>query len=116
MSATRIRLPRHGCTVAEFSPLASPAKPHTTQVSAVEIYPSTLPLDSSRHFSSCILPYVESLIKDPTCSVKDDPLARSLRRAIVVEDGKLADKHAWLYDLLQQAGTRKKKALLLGSG
>ncbi|KAK4052299.1 hypothetical protein OIO90_004380 [Microbotryomycetes sp. JL221] len=63
-----------------------PAAPRTTQISAVEIYPSTLPIDSSRHFSSCVLPYVQSLLKDPTCSDKNDVLARSLRRAIVVEN------------------------------
>ncbi|KAK4048433.1 hypothetical protein OIV83_004779 [Microbotryomycetes sp. JL201] len=93
-----------------------PASPRTTQVSAVEIYPSTLAVDSSKHFSSCIMPYVDSLVKDPTCSNNQDPLARALRRAIVVENGQLAEKHHWLQTLLSEADKPKRKVVLLGSG
>ncbi|KAM0786112.1 hypothetical protein ACM66B_006922 [Microbotryomycetes sp. NB124-2] len=93
-----------------------PAAPRTTQVSAVEIYPSTLAVDSSKHFSTCVLPYVESLLKDPTCSNVEDPIARSLKRAIVVENGRLTEKHQWLHGLLKEADKPRRRVLLLGSG
>nr|CRX79225.1 hypothetical protein ls5931a1_00038 [Leucosporidium scottii] len=94
-----------------------PATPHTTQVSSVEIYPSTLPLDASNHFSEAILPYVRSLLADPTCSGKDK-IAVSLRNAIVCEDGELVERHQKLYELLKEreAGRGAKRVVLLGSG
>lgn len=97
--------------------LDSPATPNTTQISAVEIYPSALPLDASNHFSKSILPYVRSLLADPTCSGSDE-LAMSLRNAIVVENGKLAKRHEKLYELLEesQKGRGSKRVVLLGSG
>ncbi|KAI5481105.1 alpha-aminoadipic semialdehyde synthase [Pseudohyphozyma bogoriensis] len=90
----------------------------STQISSIEILPSELPLDASTHFSDSILPYVESLLKDPK-SAGQDHLSKALRRATVVENGKLAKEHEGLYSLLDGVkGTPalKKKALVLGSG
>ena len=97
--------------------LRSPATASTTQISAVEIYPSTLPLDASEHFSDAIFPYVRALIADPTCSGKDE-LSVSLRNAIIAEDGQLLPRHAKLYELLKQRNSddRRRKVVLLGSG
>lgn len=94
------------------SSFRSPSKPGSVQLSSVEIYPTTVPLDASEHFSSCILPYVKSLVADPTCAAQDD-LATSLRRSIVVEDEKLAEAHEGLSTLLDQ---RRRKVVMLGSG
>lgn len=97
--------------------LKSPATANTTQISAVEIYPSTLPLDASEHFSDAITPYVRALLADPTCSGKDE-LSVSLRNAIIAEDGKLLKKHEKLYKLLEarDSDAGRKKVVLLGSG
>lgn len=96
---------------------SSASTPQATQITAVEIYPATLPLDSSSHFSSSILPYVKSLLNDPTCS-GSDASAISLRNAIIVENGKLPARHEKLYSLLEavKPQTRRQKVVLLGSG
>lgn len=106
------------------------------QVMSVDILPSELPLDSSRHFSNKFLPYLQSLIK----AEKGRPLEQKdlsnldvLRRGTIVQDGKLLEPHNWLTERMMPIpiptsthtatsstsndSTRaKKRVLLLGSG
>ncbi|KAL8291280.1 hypothetical protein RQP46_002258 [Phenoliferia psychrophenolica] len=94
-----------------------PGLPHTTQISSIEILPSQLPLDSSTHFSAAIMPYVASLLRDPA-SAEPNEEAKGLRRATIVEGGKLTEKFTGLYELLKKSERveRRRKVLLLGSG
>ncbi|SCV73183.1 BQ2448_7108 [Microbotryum intermedium] len=98
-----------------------PSQKGTTQISAVEIYPASLPKDASEHFSNSILPYVEALLEDPkTRQVeKGDEIAESLRRATLVEGGRLTPGHEHLYVALkgpQSISLKKRKVVVLGSG
>lgn len=94
--------------------------PNTTQISSIEILPSQLPLDASRHFSSALLPYIHSLILDPR-SKSQTPIAQALRRATIVENGALTEAHVGLSSLLDRrssttASPKRKQVLILGSG
>lgn len=111
---------------------------------SVDILPTSLPLDASKHFSSALLPYLESLIEDYAAPhsghdiAEGDTYTAALERATIARNGKLTSKHAWLQDAVDkfhavntgvllgnkkngqldnQAGVlRKKKLLMLGSG
>jgi alpha-aminoadipic semialdehyde synthase len=111
---------------------------------SVDILPTSLPLDASKHFSSVLLPYVESLIKSLGTSVtrtgvaESDEYTQALDRATIADKGKLVGKHGWLQqaidkfhldDVFDPAPLAKKKAgnqqppvlkmkklLMLGSG
>ena len=110
---------------------------------AVDILPTSIPLDASKHFSQALLPYLESLIQTYTNDASNVH-ASALDRATIAVDGKLVGKHVWLNDAVDSwrkniandvskassgelkdegevvIGTsvplRKKKVLMLGSG
>ncbi|KAG8832376.1 hypothetical protein FRC17_001423 [Serendipita sp. 399] len=108
------------------------------QVMSVDILPSEIPLDSSRHFSTKLLPYLRSFIrKEGGRKLESHDLENldAFKRGTMVENGKLEPPHAWLKDQLtvirtpseavvttsadpaSPSGTiRKKRVLLLGSG
>ncbi|GAA5827914.1 hypothetical protein JCM11251_007729 [Rhodosporidiobolus azoricus] len=93
--------------------------PTSTQLSSVEILPSAFPKDATVSFSSALLPYLRRLLDGPlpaTYSSGPDSVEAALERATLVKDGKLEEKHAWLYALLEKKGRKRKKAVLLGAG
>jgi len=101
--------------------LDSPAHPTSTQLSSVEILPSAFPIDATEHFSRGLLPYVRYLLDDPTLKKDGEDgkeIRDGLRRATLVEDGELTDRHQWLYKVLDEAksSSRRKKAVVLGAG
>ncbi|RUS28672.1 Saccharopine dehydrogenase-domain-containing protein [Jimgerdemannia flammicorona] len=93
-----------------------------TQVMAIDILPTELPLESSQHFGAALLPYVREMVKSHHHE------NATLHNATIAEAGKLAPKHEALYALLGGGGTPgvkvnvdktpagKKNVLLLGSG
>jgi alpha-aminoadipic semialdehyde synthase len=112
---------------------------------SVDILPSELPLDASRHFSNALMPYLRSLIRQEQDNVSDSDKDRldALNRATIARHGSLTKAHEWLYTPLKAlsanaastkssggsaaetspASTKlpngvkpKKKILLLGSG
>ena len=87
----------------------------------MEILPSAFPIDATEHFSRGLLPYVRYLLADPTlASASEDghELREALQRATLVKDGKLTEKHEWLYGLLEEAkaGAKRQRAVVLGAG
>ncbi|GAA5891472.1 hypothetical protein JCM8208_007293 [Rhodotorula glutinis] len=98
-----------------------PTHPTSTQLSSVEILPSAFPVDATEHFSRGLLPYVRYLLEDPTLKKEGEDgkeIRDALRRATLVEGGKLTDRHEWLYPVLEEAksSSRRKKAVVLGAG
>ena len=95
------------------------------QMMAVDILPTALPIDASTHFSSVLLPYLESLIAGYKGS-DQGKLRGALARATVAEEGKLMEKHTWLGEKVEawrrsnsgktQTTTKKQRVLMLGSG
>ncbi|RIA90080.1 Saccharopine dehydrogenase-domain-containing protein [Glomus cerebriforme] len=90
-----------------------------TQIMAVDILPTEIPIESSEHFSKSLYPFMNDLING---NIDQNPV---LSRATIAKDGKLTDSHQNLYDLLPKNNTPisslrsrkdKKKILLLGSG
>ncbi|GAA6037702.1 hypothetical protein JCM8097_002296 [Rhodosporidiobolus ruineniae] len=94
--------------------------PTSTQISSVEILPAALPLDASTSFSSSLLPYLRRLLNGslpPAGTGAPNSLEGALERATLVKEGKLAEKHEWLYGLLEGEKVEKRqKAVLLGAG
>ncbi|PKC09641.1 alpha-aminoadipic semialdehyde synthase [Rhizophagus irregularis] len=90
-----------------------------TQIMAVDILPTEIPLESSKHFSKSLYPFMNDLING---KIDQNSV---LSRATIAKDGKLTDSHTDLYNLLPKSNnsissleSRKdnKKILLLGSG
>jgi len=104
---------------------------------AVDILPSSLPLDASKHFSEAVFPYLLSLIREYR-EEKDEEggglYREALDRATVARSGALVGKHRWLGEPLRmwrddvslrgveransnnETVAPKKKVLMLGSG
>lgn len=120
-SATTIDNPTYQFNASTGERFQDPGTPRTTQISAIEIHPSQLPYDSSIQFSASILPYVESLLNDPTSS-GDGELEQGLRRATLVENGQCVERFRHLEKSLVSKGSlvsvkeRRKKVVMLGSG
>jgi alpha-aminoadipic semialdehyde synthase len=107
---------------------------------SVDILPSEIPLDSSRHFSNKLMPYLRSLIRSEAgknLSPDDTSHLEVLKRGTIIEGGKLREPHAWLSSRLtgpstqtiansnsedvtslsnSEHGKRKHRVLILGSG
>lgn len=69
------------------------------QVMSVDILPSEIPLDSSRHFSDKLLPYIKSLVRAQQGGTlaKDDLVhLDTLQRGTIAQNGKLQEPHSWL--------------------
>jgi len=107
---------------------------------SVDILPSEIPLDSSRHFSDKLMPYLRSLVRSEAgrdLSPEDASHLEVLRRGTIIKGGKLREPHAWLLSQLTgpstqpvtdsssldvagltttEHGKRKHRVLILGSG
>lgn len=68
---------------------------------AVDILPSSLPLDASRHFSQALFPYLMSLIREYQGERSTDAHREALNKATVTDAGVLVGKHAWLEEPLE---------------
>ncbi|KAG9033233.1 hypothetical protein FRB95_000412 [Tulasnella sp. JGI-2019a] len=78
------------------------------QVMSIDILPSELPLDASKHFSGALKPYLGALVrqyKDKTTE-EDKAAVDSLDRATIARGGKLLPKHQWLADLITKEATK----------
>lgn len=111
------------------------------QVMSVDILPTQLPLDASRHFSQALMPYLRALVREyqgagagagagqsagagvsagASASVGvggDAPLVDALNRATIARGGKLMPNHEWLYaslDKLDKVGKVGKASKALG--
>ena len=123
-------------------PIDHPPELPGIQVMSVDILPSEIPLDSSRHFSHKLLPYIRSLIRaqqGKSLSAEDAIHMETIQRGTIAQNGKLQEPHSWLASrvgsltgssFIAQAplipeptsapvtasGAKKKRVLLLGSG
>lgn len=112
----------------------------TVQMMAVDILPTSVPLDASAHFSEKVLPYVRRLVGEYGGEKRGEEggVGEALERATVAWDGRLVGRHAWLDEKVQRwrataaDGTmplpsthsdvdvpralKRKKVLMLGSG
>ncbi|KAF9005216.1 Saccharopine dehydrogenase-domain-containing protein [Cyathus striatus] len=79
----------------KYRPKGLPANLPSVQMMTVDILPTAIPLDASKHFSNAMLPYLESLIHTYKMS-SPGPLAQALNRATIASKGKLTSKHDWL--------------------
>ncbi|CAG8781361.1 12555_t:CDS:1, partial [Acaulospora colombiana] len=121
-----------------------PNHPHELsgiQVMSIDILPSEIPLDSSKHFSNKLFPYLRSLIRSEQGKPLDHEDVSNLdvlERGTIVSGGLLREHHTWLSARLSGSSgvsasrsmpstkmtenptkspiQRKKKVLLLGSG
>ncbi|KIM79378.1 hypothetical protein PILCRDRAFT_74408 [Piloderma croceum F 1598] len=120
-------------------PTNIPAHLPSVHMMAVDILPSSLPLDASKHFSDAMFPYLQSLIREYRGEKEEEGGYREpLNRATIARAGELVGKHKWLEEplsawrdsvALTEVGSsaaekpgnetgmvRKKKVLMLGSG
>jgi alpha-aminoadipic semialdehyde synthase len=84
---------------APFYTLRHPSVPaHLPPVTVmtVDILPTSLPLDASRHFSDALAPYLRALVAGYRGERADADVARALERATVVQEGNLVGRHEWL--------------------
>jgi len=110
-----------------------PAYLPPVQMMAVDILPSSLPLDASVHFSGVLWPYIMSLVREYQGESEEDGEREALDGATVARGGELVGRHSWLEEPLMRwresvvssgglaaveaAGViQKKKVLMLGSG
>ncbi|KAF8634324.1 hypothetical protein AX15_000984 [Amanita polypyramis BW_CC] len=113
------------------------------QIMSVDILPTSIPLDASRHFSGALMPYLERALSWYSHKTGDqvggktndnDVLGRALNKATVAVGGELIEKHRWLQQGVDKwrmettqavqtntpttssASLKRKRVLLLGSG
>ncbi|KAJ7644034.1 Saccharopine dehydrogenase-domain-containing protein [Roridomyces roridus] len=132
-------LPQSSTLSAPFyktRPSGLPSHLPSVQMMAVDILPASIPLDASEHFSTALMPYLESLIESYQKG-QTRTLAPELERATIATGGKLTEKHEWLQNSVDKFRAsesestqvedghvhigsmgvlRKKKVLMLGSG
>lgn len=86
---------------AQYRPPTLPPDLPSVQIMAVDILPSSIPLDASRHFSNALYPYLDSLIDSyvhgPEAST-NQLYGQALERATIATGGKLSGKHEWLME------------------
>jgi alpha-aminoadipic semialdehyde synthase len=72
------------------------------QVMSVDILPTAIPLDASRHFSDKLAPYLDALIdlysasSSSTETEANKELEEALQRSTIAQGGVLQEKHTWL--------------------
>ena len=71
---------------------------------SVDILPSQVPRDASEHFSKCLMPYLQTLIRQyqGTLRKEDTPIIQALDRASIARDGQLQGSFTWLRDPLEE--------------
>ncbi|KAH9840769.1 Saccharopine dehydrogenase-domain-containing protein [Rhodofomes roseus] len=98
-------LPRSSTLSAPFFSIKpSPSLPPVT-IMAVDILPTSLPLEASQHFSNVLTPYLRTLIDEYRGSSEPNDEATMLRRAAldratVAQGGELSKEFEWLKEPL----------------
>lgn len=67
---------------------------------AVDILPTALPLDASKHFSNALSPYLMSLIREYKGETDQGGYREALKNATVATAGELTVRHTWLEEPL----------------
>lgn len=85
------------------------------QVMSIDILPSELPLDASKHFSKVLHPYLSALIGQYSGlpMANSQHLLTGLDGATIAREGKLEAKHTWLLPLMENEA---KKAASVHAG
>ncbi|GJJ14359.1 hypothetical protein Clacol_008623 [Clathrus columnatus] len=87
------------------------AKPSTipenrpgVQIMSVDILPTQIPEDSSKHFSNALMPYLRTIIRQyqGRVSENDRDYVQALNRATVAQNGELQGTFKWLYEPLSE--------------
>lgn len=89
-------------------PASRAVQDDVVQIMSVDILPSELPLDASKHFSKALNPYLRSLVKmyEGTSPTVEDRVAMdTVDRATIARRGELRPKHAWLGELLAKSAS-----------
>lgn len=68
----------------------------SVQIMSVDILPTSIPYDASKHFSKALLPYMDGLIEMYANGNADSAHARALERATIAVGGQLKEQHQWL--------------------
>ena len=100
-------------------PLQGSSAAPPLRMMAVDILPTAIPIDASKHFSDRLLPYLTTLIeefsfkgssafsaenefeKEDGGGEKGETLSAALRRATVARGGELMEGHKWLRELVE---------------
>lgn len=74
------------------------------QIMSVDILPAQIPEDASKHFSSCLVPYLRTLVRQyqNRLTEQDNEYVAALNRATIAQDGELQGQFRWLYERLGQ--------------
>ncbi|KAF9481464.1 hypothetical protein BDN70DRAFT_876255 [Pholiota conissans] len=84
----------------KICPPSLPASLPAVQMMAVDILPTSIPLDASETFSKSLIPYLIAAIKNEEQSTWDaepkSPMGEALKRATIAEHGVLTEEHKWL--------------------
>lgn len=100
---------------------ASAAQGSSTSIMSIEILPSELPIDASRHFSESIFDYVRTLCGLDGGEKHSATRQTSLDNAHLIRSGQLESQHAWLQGSLAETKRPtvqkpKRNVVLFGSG
>ncbi|KAF8183637.1 hypothetical protein BJ912DRAFT_928061 [Pholiota molesta] len=83
-----------------------PASLPAVQMMAVDILPTSIPLDASEAFSKSLMPYLTAAIDNQIQRTWDDvpktPMAAALKRATIAEHGMLVNGHKWLWPAVKR--------------
>jgi alpha-aminoadipic semialdehyde synthase len=104
-----------GATVA-----AAETNPSIKLVCGVDILPSELPRDASRHFGECLLPFLPFLARDPAAAGADEALPPALTNATICERGALTASYRYIGAIRtererKQAAAKSREELRQGS-
>lgn len=72
------------------------------QIMSVDILPAQIPEDASKHFSSCLMPYLRTLVRQyqNRLTEQDQEYIAALNRATIAQGGELQGQFRWLYERL----------------
>lgn len=89
------------------------------QMMAVDILPTSIPLDASKGFSKGVKDYLKGVINRYEKKQGKEHIEQALHRATVTQGGKLVDKHQWLWEGVQrsraEAGSSQSSVASVGS-
>ena len=87
----------------------TPGDPNARDLSmmAVDILPTELPGDASKHFSDKLTPYLRWLVGLKSEEIEQETAQRALERASIAKGGKLTEKWTWLGERIAQAKTQE---------
>ncbi|KZS99758.1 uncharacterized protein LAESUDRAFT_765224 [Laetiporus sulphureus 93-53] len=106
-------LPCHSMLSAPFFTIG-PAHFLPVTMMAVDILPTALPLEASKHFSRVLLPYLRTLIGKYHGNAGEREKAEALRWATVAKGGRLVGECAWLEKPLEIWHHKRAAAAMSG--